>query len=145
MNQNPDKVLFLDIDGVLCICDDKEWDCFGDFFNKECVRNLALIIEQTNAKIVISSTWRIKGLYFMQKMWEKRQLAGEILGITPNFQTYTQETRIQEIDYFINENNITKYAILDDDFVVDRKEFVRTITEVGLTQEIAKKVIEILK
>ena len=56
------KILFLDIDGVLNItCN--YFDEFGCTFEKPFVDNLAWIIEQTGAKIVISSSWRMDGIH----------------------------------------------------------------------------------
>lgn len=92
------KLIFLDIDGVLnsmnschvkCmlaaekndrnICRDK----YGHLFDEMAVQWLELLILKTNAKIVISSTWRYVGLKEMQQMWKDRNLPGEVIGITP--------------------------------------------------------------
>lgn len=55
------KIIFLDIDGVLNVFG-KSHDQYGKTFHKHFENNLKYIIEQTNAKIVLSSTWRFKGL-----------------------------------------------------------------------------------
>jgi histidinol phosphatase-like enzyme len=50
------KIIFLDIDGVLNVyCSER--DEFGCMFHEEFVDNLRWIINETSAKIVISSTW----------------------------------------------------------------------------------------
>lgn len=55
------KVIFLDIDGVLNVyCESR--DEFGCCFHKHFEDNLRYIIDNTNAKIVISSTWKADGL-----------------------------------------------------------------------------------
>lgn len=55
------KVIFLDIDGVLNVyCQGR--DEYGCTFHKHFEDNLRWIIEETGAKIVISSTWRRDGL-----------------------------------------------------------------------------------
>jgi hypothetical protein len=91
------KVLFLDIDGVLNSYDNRDvlgnlWninkenksrDQFGVLFDERCVRWLKYIIEETGCKIVISSTWRSRGLKTMQLMWEMRDLPGEVIDCTP--------------------------------------------------------------
>ena len=43
------KVIFLDMDGVICLRSGIEI---------ECLKNLKKIVEQTQARIVISSSWR---------------------------------------------------------------------------------------
>lgn len=111
------KVIFLDIDGVLNLCY-KGRDEYGALFHPHLVENLRKIIKETNAKIVISSTWRLSGLSVMKEMWKKRELPGEIIGITPSFMKEYGTTlcRGKEIDsYLENHPEIEKYVILDDD------------------------------
>jgi hypothetical protein len=43
------KIVFLDMDGVICLRSGIE---------VECLKNLKKIVEQTQARIVISSSWR---------------------------------------------------------------------------------------
>ena len=47
------KIVFLDVDGVINITKDKY-----HVFNQDCLKQLTRIIESTNAKIVVSSSWR---------------------------------------------------------------------------------------
>lgn len=75
------KIIFLDIDGVLALMH-KEHDEFGSLFHKEFVNNLKQIIDETGAKIVISSSWRKSGLVEMLNMWKSRNLPGEIIDTT---------------------------------------------------------------
>lgn len=77
------KVIFLDIDGVLNVYPQGR-DEFGSLFHKHFEDNLRLVIEKTNAKIVISSTWRYSGLKVMKDMWKQRNLPGEVIDITPD-------------------------------------------------------------
>ena len=65
------KVIFLDIDVVLNIIP-KSYDQFGGTFHDEFVENLKSIIDQTGAKIVVSSTWRLSGISFLRDMWKFR-------------------------------------------------------------------------
>jgi len=69
------KVIFLDIDGVLNVIPQGH-DKYGGIFHPEFVENLRTIIEATDAKIVISSTWRMSGLNIMKEMWSARNLPG---------------------------------------------------------------------
>jgi hypothetical protein len=161
------KIIFLDIDGVLNVyCKDR--DEFGCTFHKHFVDNLKWIIEKTNAKIVISSTWKIDGLEIMKKMWEKRNLPGDVIDITPSTvdvvkngicKFYDQVDRGHEIQLWIdnNKNKIETYCVIDDDndmLQSQKNNFVRTANNkdhedcvdigYGLTHKCAEKVINIL-
>jgi hypothetical protein len=148
------KVIFLDIDGVLNVIPE-DFDEFGALFHKHFEDNLKWIIEETNAKIVISSTWRLAGLQEMKKMWKKRKLAGEVIDVTPL--GTMDNIRGDEIQTWLDRNNVKNYVIIDDD--VDFLEsqlnnFIRTSENsdhfdcvdigYGLTRKCAEKAIEIL-
>ena len=81
------KVLFLDIDGVL---NTKWWehkkpkDQFGSAFDPMACANLAKIVKETGAVIVISSSWKCWGLDALKEMWRDRKMPGRLLDITPN-------------------------------------------------------------
>jgi len=107
------KIIFLDIDGVLNVINQGR-DEFGHKFNPKFVANLKTIIDQTDAKIVISSTWRNAGLAKMQLMWEVRDLPGDVIDITPNFR-HTNSPRGEEIAEWLRLNQVDQYVILDDD------------------------------
>ncbi|MFA5068205.1 MAG: HAD domain-containing protein [Candidatus Izemoplasmatales bacterium] len=161
------KIIFLDIDGVLNVyCQGR--DQYGCTFHKHFEDNLRYIIEQTGAKIVISSTWRMDGLQKMQQMWKDRKLAGEIIGITPTvadivekgtFEFYDQVERGHEIQQWIDEHidQVENYCIIDDDndmLQSQRNNFVRTANNrdhedcvdvgYGLTRKCSEKVVQIL-
>ena len=165
INKNMDKIIFLDIDGVLNVYAEGR-DEFGSTFHKHLEDNLRWIIEETGAKIVISSTWRIDGLKRMQEMWEKRGLPGEVIGVTPTetdvvdsgtCEFYDLVDRGHEIQQYINDNGIECYVILDDDndmLPSQRNNFVRTANNIdhpdcvdigyGLTRKCSGRAIEIL-
>jgi hypothetical protein len=161
------KVIFLDIDGVLNVyCQSR--DEFGCTFHEHFVENLRWIIEKTGAKIVISSTWRMSGLSEMKRMWEYRELPGEIIGITPTAydvvnkgicEFYDLVDRGHEIDLWLNttENKIENYCIIDDDndfLPTQKNNFVRTSNNqshpdcvdigYGLTKICSEQVVKIL-
>jgi len=161
-----EKIIFLDIDGVLNVISQK-FDEYGSLFHKEFENNLEWIIKKTNAKIVISSTWRMSGLKFIQEMWMKRNLPGEVIDITPTvvdvldegyFKYYDQVDRGHEIQQWINNNkNIKSYVIIDDDndmLPSQKNNFVRTSNNkdhpdsvdigYGLTRKCSEKAIKIL-
>jgi hypothetical protein len=144
------KVIFLDIDGVLNCenaykngeCQYQEWiweDGRKDHYQRFCVRSKELLnklIDETGAKIVISSSWRISGIDFMKKVWELEEMHGEIIGITPLMRTqgihiprgleikYYLENDLkfrhvnwseEEQQKYINDSGVETYIIIDDD------------------------------
>lgn len=108
------KVIFLDIDGVICSGNHlwtthslraleakqrgielnatnagltKTCDKFGNLFDPVCVMNLKKLVLATGAKIVISSSWRRSGLAHMRDIWKFRKLPGDVIDITPQWPT----------------------------------------------------------
>lgn len=159
------KVIFLDIDGVLNVyCEGR--DKYGCLFHKHFEDNLRCVIEETGAKIVISSTWRMSGLKVMQAMWEYRGLAGEVIGVTPMCADLDDDLafserceRGNEIKEWIDGCgfDIESYVIIDDDndmLPEQQSVFVRTSDNVehedcvdvgyGLTKTCAELAIGIL-
>lgn len=158
------KVIFLDFDGVLNVIP-PDHDEFGGLFHPEFVTNLARIIDETEAKLVISSTWRHMGLERLHKMWEQRGYPGEIIGITPDLwrrvvdeEYHERLQRGDEIQVVINLHpEIEHYVILDDDQDMLKSQlgnFVCCANNInhpdcidigyGLTNECANKAIRIL-
>lgn len=162
------KVIFLDIDGVL---NTRDWhsrmtkdtlrDEFGWVFDPVAVSNLAHIIEETGADIVISSSWRFYGVPKLRKMWEIRNLPGSVLDITPN--TVSDEIllnanldememgvcRGNEIKEWLSKHKgeVSNYVIIDDfdDLLQEQMSHaVITNTLIGITESDAEKAITIL-
>ena len=153
--------LFLDIDGVLNtgqysnylvdngLC---ETDADGYLFDPEAVKNLRYIIEKTDAKIIITSTWRLDG--DMQALWYNRKLAGKVVGVTPTIQKEKGIGQIKiwyghkgmEVEEWLSANAIApyKYTILDDedDYLENQSDhLILTDPMTGITKEVADKVI----
>lgn len=171
------RYLFLDIDGVLNTIrysnylidhDEDEVDEDGALFDPEAVNNLAYIIENVpDVKIIISSTWRLKGWEWMIRLWKKRKLPSTIYSFTPVLEVvcfvdkinrkdtssvYPYGTRALEVNEWLRlyagQNTLSyKYVILDDfnDFLVMQQEHV-IITDPywGITKEDVVKALEIL-
>jgi hypothetical protein len=161
------KVIFLDIDGVLNVMYPGR-DEYGRLFHPEFVDNLKRIIDETDAKIVISSTWRYGGLQRMKDLWEFRGLPGEVIDITIDcnvlvndgrFDYYDEVKRGHEIQEWLDtHSNIENYVILDDDndFLSNQRgNLVRTSNNInhpdsidigyGLTKICSDDAIRILK
>jgi hypothetical protein len=162
------KVIFLDIDGVLnvevfinafwMICkigklsrpEAKQLfkvemrDKYGNLFCPTTINALKYLIEETGAKIVISSTWRASGLKIMQEMWKHRELPGEIIDITPFSES---RERGYEIEEWLKHNPVDNYVIIDDDrdmLPEQQDSFVKTDPIYGLTLSKALDCIKIL-
>lgn len=110
------KVIFLDIDGVL---NTKYWDKnatidrYGYAYDPKAVANLKKILDETDAEIVISSSWKSMGLTNLRKMWEDRKLPGFVTDVTP--EPPNRRNRGDEIDAWIKECHIEcQYVIIDD-------------------------------
>jgi hypothetical protein len=159
------KVIFLDIDGVLNsqnsiihyheffqrkYKDPMLFPCStAEKFPKVYMKNLLRIVKETNAKIVVSSCWRIS--YPDGRLWtillenfKQYNLDTEIIGVTSRL----QKKRGDEIRKWLSENSeVESFVIIDDDS--DMCEFTesnlaRTHWMTGLTKSIADKAIEIL-
>lgn len=161
------KIIFLDIDGVLNVIE-QGYDKYGAIFHSNFIDNLRKIIKETDAKIIISSSWKGSGLQFLLDMWKDRNYPGEIIGITPFcsdlinlglFQHHDEVCRGDEIQYFLDNTKlqISQYVIIDDDDdMLDSQlnNYVKTSNNskhedcidigYGLTKLCTKKVIEIL-
>lgn len=159
-----DKIIFLDIDGVLNVRRVGR-DRFGSLFHSAFVKNLKTVINKTGAKIVISSSWRFNGFDEMRQMWIDRKLPGEVIGITPFTAVYLAGSdasfserceRGCEIREWICTHGVTDYVILDDDNDMLKEQqdnFVRCsnnwnckdhVEGYGLTKKCAEKAIHIL-
>jgi hypothetical protein len=163
------KIIFLDFDGVLAVCH-KTRDQFGSLFHPEFVDNLSWIINETKAKVVISSTWRMSGFEEMKQLWEFRKMPGELIGITGRdasgvrgieIQNILDDMKFQRINYskreqsnYLEISKCKNYVILDDDSDMlynQREHYVccshpigKGIERYGLTREVAAEAIRIL-
>ena len=132
------KIIFLDIDGVLNCesayrngeCQYQEWiweDGRKDHHQRFCVRSKELLnklIDETGAKIVISSTWRHGGIEFIKKVWEMEEMSGEIIGITPSLRTKGLHIpRGMEIEYYLNNDLLFQHINWDE---VIQQQYIET-------------------
>lgn len=118
-------------------------DEYGQLFDERCVMWLQYILHRTDAKIVISSTWRCKELQYMKNLWQSRGLPGEIIDVTPTmvderlciqYPHNGRADRGYEIQQWIEEWGPEKYVILDDDSdMLPHQTFVRCKTDIGIT------------
>ena len=148
------KVIFLDIDGVLngsqnyikMWKDQKDWLKFSKQHQKEAeeigitmafhmpiqfaIGWLNDLVEETGAKVVISSTWRGRGVEYMQKVLDFEGVVCEVIGETINNHKQIYEDRVplyswhydrdvmrgEQIKHWLEQHpEVEKYVILDDD------------------------------
>jgi len=148
------KVIFLDIDGVL---NNTSWLLDQNNFDNFCPDNVKIfnhIIKKTNAKVVISSTWRLNHPD-LKKIFEDQGVECDIIGYTPDLSEckngiYRGSERGTEIFAWILKNwqneNIEKFIILDDENDMGKlKEFlIQTNMENGITGGNALQIINYL-
>ena len=152
------KIIFLDFDGVMDTSYydhilSKEGkpgnDQYGAIFDPYCIRNLKRIIEETEADIVVSSSWKyMMGYQDFLNMWKDRGLPGFITDVTPN--PVDRRKRGDEIDAWIEEcKTECQYVIIDDleannfnEHQIPRLLIVNPFF--GLDEETAERAIQIL-
>ncbi len=145
------KYILLDFDGVLtsdtfsrqCIFEHRRENLFGvDWFAPSCVEALRHIVEETGAKIVISSSWRDLGEYRIRKLWDYNQMPGCLDEASPTTPEYIL-MKLDAMKRWISEHEEDSFVVLDDDNL-DVPHLVKTKPQVGLTLEDAKKAVMIL-
>lgn len=129
------KVIFLDVDGVLNSMQD------GYSFELETNKHFELlkqIIDKTNAKLVLSSSWRI-GIRPNDTIHTKlKEFGMSIYDCTPILKG---KTRGDEIQAWLDQHqDVERFIILDDDIDMGKLMYrlVHTDTMVGLTEEEVK-------
>jgi hypothetical protein len=152
------KILFLDIDGVLNT--PKMCGRFGtDFIDNILVALVARIVKETECKIVLSSTWRIDE---RDRFLATRELAEHGLTIhdcTPVitrkppddssnlldklWQAWNWPKRHEEIQLWLDQNPVSRFAILDDlQEACIEGSFFKTDEDRGITVAIAEQIIQ---
>ena len=147
------KVIFLDIDGVLntkSSFGQGKKDKYGYKFDPNSVNNLAKIIEEIGADIVISSSWKCMGVLKLQRMWKDRGLPGRIVDVTPDFMSdkLLMNEELGNMDHLCNrgceikrwlmqhKDEEVQYVIIDDmdDILLEQQAyFIQTDPEIGIS------------
>lgn len=150
-------LVFLDIDGVLVTQRTlKGRSGLRAVADPNCVKALNHILAETDAFLVISSSWRFCGLEEMWLILTHWGVQGCVVGITPDLTVkegsiYQSVPRGREIQAFIDElaangRAVHGFVILDDDPDMEHllPWLVKTQFETGLTMEHANQAIAIL-
>ncbi|MBQ3020664.1 MAG: hypothetical protein IJD92_00385 [Bacilli bacterium] len=139
------NIIFLDVDGVLNSIDNlervyketnKPHSGFNYPFDEMCLGNLKILVEKTNAKLVITSIWRKSeiGKRKLLEVLKKYDLDKYVIGFTEVLNS-TREEEIKK--YLSNLEGKINYIILDDktDFYELASFLVNTNIKYGLTKE----------
>lgn len=145
------KYILLDFDGVLTsdaftrqyVFEHRRENLFGvDWFAPSCIDALRHIVEETGARIVISSSWRDLGEYRIRKLWDYNRMPGRLDETTPTTPEYIL-MKSDAMRHWISTHEGDRFAVLDDDDL-DVPNLVRTKPQEGLTREDAEMAIKIL-
>ena len=165
-----EKIIFLDIDGVLAVP-----SCLKDgmwALSDEKQKLLGKILDETDAKIVLSSSWRYATLEKTKEHMESKGFLfnNKLIGVTIRAYQYLEKgtgihlsiPRGVEIKQWIDTNihsdngknwerkEVGKdftYIILDDDrdmLLEQKSHFLNTNSEIGLTDDIVERAVAIL-
>jgi hypothetical protein len=143
------KILFLDIDGVVCLHekDVVNWgeDAADDIFDDGCCLRLKQILDATGCKLVLSSSWRLyqKDVQNMLAQFKPFGITRkDFIGVTPLLKRRSDEIMTfaethSEIDIFV--------AVDDEDFSDARfpaEKLVLTEQERGITEDVKCEIIK---
>lgn len=122
------RVIFLDIDGVLCTMESlKEPFLYvgahdrHQRFDKVCVSRLNKFCKQTGAKLVISSCWRLgRTVGQLKQIFKAEGVEAEIIGKTPyiittNYKEFRGAEILSWIDSHRKKYGEIDYVVIDDD------------------------------
>ena len=167
------KYIFLEIDGVLNSEHTLNESCenmdqkMASIISDQLVKNLSYLVEKTDAKIILSSSWRVyfnnniknpNNIFAMALLASLNKYNLKLHDMTPYPKGPHSSERGLEIKTYVEQNNITDYVVIDDeqfsDFKthLDMSRFIQTnfgdetttIENEGLNIKVAEKAIEIL-
>lgn len=121
MEDGPKKVIFLDIDGVLNREDG------GPTIEEQFVKRLAHIVKETEAEIILSSSWRgpyqchvnpnskyqSEHVSLLLEMFKKYNLS--ILDLTPNLSSGPYARPLEIRAWLEDQADLERFVIIDDD------------------------------
>ena len=145
------NIIFLDIDGVLNSHrklkevyerTHKPHSGYNYPFDEICLSNLKVLVELTNSKLVITSSWRKdkKGINKIIETLKEYELDQYIIGYTP----ILNKPRGIEIQEYLNQLDYKpNFIILDDDTDMENliDYLIKTNIKVGLTEENVEEAI----
>lgn len=147
------NIIFLDVDGVLNSFrklklvyekTNKPHSGYNYPFDEICLKNLKKLVEETNSKIIITSTWRKSelGLNKLLSILKEYDLDKYVIGCTPILETKEKEIK----QYLLNIPKPYNFIILDDNSNLNKflPYLIKTDSYVGLTLKNVEDGIKIL-
>lgn len=162
------NVVFLDIDGVLNTwrfveIQERNNECnyYEAQFNFDpiCMKNLKDLVETFDARIVVSSTWRLhynsalnpNHWIEMIRNLDEYGLKDRVIGVTPRLSSFNGGTYVErgnEIQDWLNTTDVevTNFVILDDDADMAHlvHKLAKSTMQDGFTDAVKQKAFEIL-
>jgi hypothetical protein len=151
------KIIFLDIDGVMNNLESLRFPRTKIDGSKHsystahpsCIEALNHLIAETEAWIVVSSTWRGIGVKMLRKIFSAWGIKGKTIGRTPDkgSSLWERPERGLEIAAWLKAHpDVESFVILDDgdDMAHLKQHLVQADYEVGLTMADAKRAIALL-
>jgi len=133
------KIIFLDIDGVLNCTQTPNPRKFPYVIDARLLRRLKRLLEQSKAKAVLSSSWRVDPTGLLAA----KHFGVPFIDVCPDMPS---ERRCVEMRAWLIEHpEVVSYAVIDDeDDGVDDMPLFQPCRKTGLTPEIAKGVVRYL-
>ena len=146
-------ILLLDLDGVLITTPSWKADQIHEdgysAFNKTAVENLNELLANTNADIWLSSTRRMnKSLEEFNTIFSNRRIERKLAGFVPH--GTLSESRLEEINAFLDLKPGQKFIIIDDDnslqdLTEERKKYwIKTNAMIGFDKEKLQEAIRLV-
>lgn len=135
------KVLFLDFDGVIK-------PLHEDFSRPACERVSMLLNKVPSLRIVVSSSWREKGLKECRHILSGLGIDPiKVIDVTEGMPEHALKTRDHHIKKWLRDHPAENFVILDDEAEMPdfKHKYVNTKSDVGLTEKDAEHALEILE
>ena len=127
------KVIFLDIDGVLNCDKTPNPRKFPYIVDKKLLARFQKLLERTDAKAVLSSSWRCDPVGLLAA----KHYGVPVFDVCPD---RPRSQRCKEMTAWLSDHpNVTRYAVLDDeDDGLDEMPLFQPSSKTGLTPEIVR-------
>lgn len=145
------NLIFLDVDGVLNSTNNlvKVYNKTGrphsgyDYpFDETCLKNLQILVNQTNSNLVITSTWRKdkEGIKILLQKLKEYNLDEKVIGYTPVLNSFRG---VEILKFFSTLQDKPNFIILDDDSDMSKllPYLIETNAQSGLTTENVQQAI----
>lgn len=124
--------LFLDFDGVINVFEEGKMA----FPSRKAVSYLNQFILETNLQVVLTSTWRLRGVEYCYEHLKKGGLSLP-LDVFLSTQTKSFLAREEEISLFLSERDPKPYLVVDDaSLILPRTHFVQCHPRRGWDEEV---------